>query len=144
MGTKRDGVSLVHCVSAVDAMPAKKTTFTGATIDRLAADGGYEQLTLYLLTGTWTDGSFAFAINDSPDGSTWTAVAQQYLIPEGVPSSGFNAITSSGTAVPQKVGYIGSQRYVQVVCTVTGSPATGCQLDIVGILGGARYNPTTA
>ena len=138
----RDNVDRIHAVSAVDAMPAKKTTFTGATIDRMAADGGYESLTLYLLTGTWTDGTFAFAINDSPDGSTWTAVTAVNEVPQ--PNTGFANITSSGTAVPQKVGYIGGQRYVQVVCTVTGSPATGCQLDIVAILGDARNNPTTA
>lgn len=138
----RDNVDRIHAVSALDAMPAKKLTFTSATIDRLAADGGYDSLTLYLLAGTWTDGSFAFAINDSPDGSTWTAVTDTNLVPQ--PNTGFAAVTSSGTAVNQKVGYIGGQRYVQVVCTVTGSPATGCQMDLIGILGDARNNPTTA
>ena len=141
----RDNVSRIQVQSALDALPAMKSPFTSATIDRLKSDGGYESLTLYLLVGTWTDGSFAFAINDSPDGSVWTAVSTSnpdYLIPDA--TTGFASITSAGTAVNQKVGYVGSQRYVQVVCTVTGSPVTGCQMDLLGVLGDARNNPTTA
>lgn len=141
----RDNVSFVQVQSGLDAMPAKKTTFTGATIDRMKSDGGYEALTLYLLVGTYTDGSFAFAINDSPDGSTWTAVATtppDNLIPDA--STGFANITNAGSAKSQKVGYIGAQRYVQVVCTVTGSPATGCQMDLLGVLGFPKNAPTTA
>lgn len=138
----RDIVDRIHVVSAVDAMPAKKLTFTGATIDRMSNDGGYESLALYLLAGTWTDGTFAFAINDSPDAAVWTLVTAVNEVPQ--PNTGFANISSVATAVPQKVGYIGGQRYVQVVCTVTGAPATGCQLDIVAILGDARVNPTTA
>lgn len=140
----RDNVSRIRVRSALDALPAKKTTFTSATIDRLSADGGYESLTLYLLAGTWTDGSFAFAINDSPDDSTYTAVAAAFLIPEGVPSTGFASITSAATSKNQKVGYTGAQRYVQVVCTVSGSPGTGVLMDIVAVLSDARNNPTTA
>src|SRR5579859_2932628 len=110
----RDIVSYIQVQRALDAMPAKKTTFTSATIDRRKSDGGYEALALYLLCGTYTDGSFAFQINDSPDGSTWTAVSTtppDNLTPDG--STGFASITNAGTAVNQKVGYIGSQRYVQ-------------------------------
>lgn len=141
----RDNVASIQAQSGLDALPAKKATFTGATIDRMKSDGGYEALTLYLLVGTYTDGTFAFAINESSDASTWTAVSTSspdYLTPDA--SVGFANISSSATAVNQKVGYVGSKRYVQVVCTVTGSPATGCTLDIVGILSNARNNPTTA
>jgi hypothetical protein len=141
----RDNVSSIQVQSGLDALPAKKTTFTSATIDRMKSDGGYEALTLYLLAGTWTDGSFAFAINDSPDNSTFTAVgtsAPDNLIPDAI--TGFASITSALTAVNQKVGYVGSKRYVQVVCTVTGSPATGCTMDILGVLGHSRNVPTTA
>jgi len=141
----RDIVSYVQLQRALDAMPAKKNTFTSATIDRMKSDGGYEALALYLLVGTWTDGSFAFTINDSPDASVWTAVGTSNpdnLTPDG--ATGFASITSAPTAVNQKVGYIGSQRYVQVVCTVTGSPATGCQMDLLAVLGNPRNLPTTA
>ncbi len=141
----RDINSYIQVQSGLDALPAKKVTFTSATIDRMKSDGGYEALALYLLAGTWTDGTFAFAINDSPDNSVWTAVgtsAPDNLIPDA--TTGFANISSVATAVNQKVGYIGSKRYVQVVCTVTGAPATGCTMDIVAVLGNSRNLPTTA
>jgi hypothetical protein len=90
-------------------------------------NGGYGALTLELCPGLWTDGSHAFAINESDDNSTWTAVVAADVMPNpevGVygTASTFISITAA-TAVVQRLDYIGRKRYVQIVTTETG--ATG-------------------
>ncbi len=100
-----------------------KTTQTSASIDRYR-NGGYAALTLVLLPGAWTDGSHAFAINESDDNSTFTAVAAADILPGsevGVygTATTFVSITAATTTV-QRIDYIGRKRYVQVVCRVCG------------------------
>jgi hypothetical protein len=95
-------------------------------IDRYR-NGGYGALTLELCPGLWTDGSHAFAINDSDDNSTWVAVTAANIMPNpevGVygTATTFVPITAA-TAVVQRLDYIGGKRYVQIVTTESG--ATG-------------------
>ncbi len=108
------------------SVPAVYKTAQTTVVDRYR-NGGYAALTLELCPGLWTDGSHAFAINDSDDNSTWVAVAAADVMPNpevGVygTASTFISITAA-TAVVQRLDYIGRRRYVQVVTTETG--ATG-------------------
>ncbi len=51
-----------------------------SVVDRYR-NGGYAGLTLVLLPGAWTDGSHAFALNESDDNSTWTSVVAADILP---------------------------------------------------------------
>lgn len=114
-----------------------KTTQTSGGIDRTAFENGVDALVGVLSVGAWTDGTHTFVMQDSPDNSTWTAVAAVYL------QGSFTPITSAGQQnAEQKVGYLGLQRYVRVVDTVTGSPATGAVYGFSWIVGGAHNLPT--
>ena len=91
-------------------------TYSSASLDLANALDN----SINVILGTWTDGTFTFKLQDSPDNNTWTDVAAGlYNGSLGVVSDN----TQVGTAL--RVGYLGAQRYVKVVCTVTGSPATG-------------------
>jgi hypothetical protein len=108
------------------SVPAVYKTAQTTVVDRYR-NGGYGALTLELCPGLWTDGSHAFAINESDDNSTWTAVVAADVMPNpevGVygTASTFISITAA-TAVVQRIDYIGRKRYVQIVTTESG--ATG-------------------
>lgn len=142
----RDNVNRVRVRSAF-ALPVNKVNITGADIDRLGADGGYESLSLHLQAGTWTDGTHAFQIQHADDNGsgapgTYNNVSSTAYDTEQ--NASFASITSAPTAINQKVGYIGGKRWVRVNVTVTGSPATGAAYLINGVLGDARNLPTTA
>lgn len=107
----------------------------GSSIDRYR-NAGYAALTLQLLCGTWTDGTHAFTIQESADNSTWTTVAAADLLSGPGVASGagaFTSITSAGTAVSQSLDYIGRQRYVRVISTLSGI-TTGAAYVLVGLL----------
>ncbi len=111
-----------------------KTTQTSASIDRYR-NGGYAALTLVLLPGAWTDGSHAFAINESDDNSTFTAVVAADIQPGsevGVygTATTFVSITAATTTV-QRIDYIGKKRYVQVVTTESGATGAAYALDAI-------------
>ncbi len=108
------------------SVPAVYKTAQTTVVDRYR-NGGYAALTLELCPGLWTDGSHSFAINESDDNSTWTAVVAADVMPNpevGVygTASTFISITAA-TAVVQRIDYIGRKRYVQIVTTESG--ATG-------------------
>jgi type IV pilus biogenesis protein CpaD/CtpE len=85
--------------------------------------------------GTITDGTYAFVIADSPDNSNWTTVSSTYL------SGSFANATSAADDTVQEVGYLGTQRYIRVSVTVTGSPADGGPIAVSVIRAGARTLP---
>lgn len=107
---------------------AYTTTQTGTAIDL----ANYAGNAIFIDPLTLTDGTFTPKLQDSPDNSTWTDVATTSIV-------GTLAVLASNTQ--QKVGYIGAQRYVRVVVTVTGSPATGCVFGSSTILNGKRKLP---
>ena len=72
-------------------------------------------------TDAITDGTFTPTLQDSPDNSTWTAVAANET--QG-PSLATFAHTVNETSCI-RMGYTGIQRYVQITVTPSGSPVTG-------------------
>src|SRR5205807_10250855 len=120
-----------------DLNPAARTaSVNSGGIDRTAFEGGIDALVGVLAVGAWTDGTHTFKLQDSPDNSVWTDVAAALL------QGSFTAIAGAGQQnLPQKVGYTGIQRYVRVVDTVTGSPATGAAYGSTWIVGGAHVLP---
>lgn len=112
------------------APAARTTAATGTAIDR-ARNQGYAALTLMITPGAWTDGTHGFVIEESDDNSTWNTVAATDLI--GGTSGAFANITSAGTAVYQRIDYIGRLRYVRVRSTAA-SATTGAIYAVIGLL----------
>src|SRR6266568_5554126 len=105
------------------SVPAVYKTAQTNVVDRYR-NGGYAALTLELCPGLWTDGSHSFAINESDDNSTWTAVVAADVMPNpevGVygTASTFVSITAATTTV-QRIDYIGRKRWVRVISTESG------------------------
>ena len=102
--------SLRKLVSIVQQLvPAARTagTATGTYTDLQ----GYDSALLVVSAGVLTDGVHTITVNDSPDHSAWTAVPAANL-------DGSFVVTTSSSV--QAVGYIGGQRYVQIVITTAG------------------------
>lgn len=110
-------------------VPAVRTASANGTGVDLA---GYTKAMVLLEVGVIVDGTFAPTVEESDDNATFTAVAAGNL------SSAFvNAVSST----PQKVGYLGTKRYIRGVLTVTGAPATGAPISMIVVRGGALTEP---
>ena len=153
----RDNVSFLGTVTTgLASLPVNKVNITGAS-QSLA---GYDGATLYIPSGTWTDGTHTFTVQESADNATWTTVAATDLVTwqstsatnnyplKALDANGYNsgrvqpaAISSAATAVNQRIGYLGNQPYVRATVTVTGSPVTGAQYDLLWILGNSLVMP---
>lgn len=101
---------------------AKTTTWTSSALDLKNSRGN----TILFVPGLWTDGTHTPKLQDSADGTTYADVAAANMV------GSFSAITSTATAVVQKVSYIGANRYVQVVCTLA-TATTGMVSSVLGI-----------
>lgn len=127
-----DGQSQITLMESVP-QGAHAATVNGTSVDT----AGYDSATAYVYPGTWTDGTHTPKLQDSPDNATWTDVAAAQLI------GAFTAISSAPTAVKQKVGYVGANRYLRAVSTVAGA-TTGAVYAIPIILGRGRKLPQAA
>jgi hypothetical protein len=114
--------------------PAARTngTFTGSAVDLR----GYDAAMFAVNFGAWTDGTHTPSVTASVDGTTFIAAPASDL--DGT----FSAISgTSGANTVQQVGYIGSNRFVAVVMTVTGA-TTGALSQAAVISGSPRNAPT--
>lgn len=115
--------------------PSAKTASTnGSGIDRQLG----EALTFVLAVGTVTDGTHTFKLQESSDNVTFTDVAAADQL------GAFTTVTTgggNGGSAVQAVGYIGSQRYVRIVQTITGA-TTGAVTSAVAFLGYLRFAPS--
>ncbi len=93
--------------------PAART----ADADGTGADLlGYGSAVAVVAFGAWTDGTHTPALEESDDNSTFTAVAAADL------QGSFTACADADTDnTVQRVGYLGTKRYVRVALTVTGA-----------------------
>ena len=95
-------------------------TFAGTGIDTANLDS----LALFFAPDTLTDGVWTPTVEDSPDNSVWTAVAAAQLVGPALVALVSNTI--------QKVGYVGTNRYVRPKVVGVGG-STGCVFEAVGI-----------
>lgn len=110
-------------------LPAARTAGgNGTAVDRYR-NQGYAALTLMVVPGAWTDGTHGFTIEESDTSSTtgFTTVAAGDLL------GSFTSITSSGSAVIQRVDYIGRARWVRVNNTASGT-TSGAVFGVAGLL----------
>lgn len=109
------------------AVGAKTATANGTGIDLADFDGA----TFVLVAGVRTDGTHTPKLQDSPDNTTFTDVAAANLI------GSFAAVASD---TYQKVTYVGIQRYVRGVITISGA-TTGAVEGMIAVLGYGRKLP---
>lgn len=126
-------------VAKTTILPAgnRTTATTGTTVDRMADKGAYRSALVVVHAGTVTDGTHTVEVQDSPNGSDWTAVADAFL--QGTEP----AITTSNDDRIHEIGYTGHQRYLRVVITPSGSPSTGGIYGATILLGYPRRMPPT-
>lgn len=114
---------------------ARTLSTTGQSVD-LLVDGDAARSTMVVVhTGVVTDGTHTVELQDSPDNSTWTAVADEFL--QGTEP----AITSSNDERVHEIGYTGHKRYLRVVVTVSGSPVAGGFYGATVLMGWPRTMP---
>lgn len=107
----------------------RTASINGAAVDTL----GYGSALVVLNPATITDGTFTPKLQESSQsGSGFTDVAAGDL-------DGSLAALAANT--PQVVGYLGGKRYLRVVITATGSPATGAKFAAGVVLGDPQYAP---
>lgn len=112
--------------------PAARTTSANGTGVDLSC---YNSAVIVFHPGTVTDGTHTPSVEESDSsGSGYTAVDSSQLI-------GSLAAMSSNTI--QRVGYIGTKRYVRAVITVAGSPSTGAVASASVIRGDAIKQPVS-
>jgi hypothetical protein len=91
----------------------RTTTVTGSAVDLANA----QENMILVQCGALTDGTHTPKITEcATSGGTYTDVAAADLV------GSLSALTAN---TAQLVSYIGSLRYIKVVITTTGSPATG-------------------
>jgi hypothetical protein len=85
------------------------TTTAGVKLDL----SGYLGVTFAMTTGAVSAGDVTILVKDSDDNTTFTAVADQFLISTEGTLDAANSITS--------VGYVGKKRYVQISVVTANS-----------------------
>lgn len=97
---------------------AADATVNGVTINHRGAPY-FRDLTLVLVAGAITDGTHTLVVQDSPDGTTWTDVADTRMIGGVVNHAELaeNTVTS--------VSYAGTQPYVRMAVASTGTTVGG-------------------
>lgn len=103
-------------------------TVNGDTVDRW--QGGaqeYRTVLFVCYTGLVTDGTWTFAVQESPDNSVWTAPAA-----DAVHGTAPVFISTSDDVVAD-VGYAGMMRYCRLTLTSTGS-TTGALVGASAVL----------
>jgi hypothetical protein len=120
---------------------ARTTTTTGDAVNIT----GYEQVWIVVTSGTITDGTHTFSLTEcATSGGSYTAVAAANIIPAATGSSANGCVldtTAAHDSAVQIFGYTGTQPYIKVVCTVTGSPSTGGVYCATVLCGKARHQP---
>lgn len=125
-----------HVVSALDqASRTANATVNGATVDTGLFGNDFRSVLFIVQAATITDGSHAFTVQDSADGSSWAA-ADASLVQGTAPT----LVAASDNAVFY-VGYIvGARQYVRLSVTTTTSTSGGV-FGAVAILGEASVSP---
>lgn len=126
----RDLAQKVSAAPSVSPQVLTDGTVEGATVDMQ----NFESAVVVVVSGTITDGTHTPSMEDSPDDSTWTAVAAGDLI------GSFTAIAAANDDEIQEVGYKGSERYIRAK-VVTASATTGGLVAAAIVRGDPRTIP---
>lgn len=126
-----------HCLSRLALASAARTNgaANGATIDLGAFGNDFRTVLFVISTGTITDGTHAITLEESVDGTTWTAV------PASRRQGALPSIVAADDDKIFELGYVGGRRqYVRLVATTSGA-TTGGVFSAVAVLGAASTSP---
>lgn len=126
-----------HCLTQQALTAAARTngTVNGATVDLGVYGNDFRTVLFIVSTATVTDGSHAITMQDSPDGTNWTAVAA------GKRQGSLPTIVAANDDTFFEFGYIvGTNQYVRLVVTTSGA-TTGGVFSAVAVLSGASSSP---
>ena len=121
-------VNLLH-----NAVIATDTTTNTSSINTADFDMG---VMLSMSVTAFTDGTYVLSLEDSPDNSTFTAVASIKLIGTAPTVS---ALTSASAGLIATLGVISTEKWIRGVITSTGT-TSGATVNVQSILMG-EYNP---
>lgn len=96
---------------------SSNTSIAGVSIDTK----GFESVTFAIQSGTLTDGTYTPEVSESDDNSTFTAVADDFLI--GTEANAVLVATDDNKV--KTIGYAGKKRYVKLTITSTGVTSGG-------------------
>ena len=99
-------------VISTAAPSARTATFNSTGVDLANYDGAM----VVIHPGTITDGTHTPTLQESSDNSTFSAVAASDMI---------GTLAAIATNTVQRVGYIGSKRYIRLNVTVAGATTGG-------------------
>jgi hypothetical protein len=143
----RDVVSEVGSFNTgLTALPSITSTQTSPWVDLQGFDGACVQL----FSGTYTSGTLTPVIEESDDAVTpstvavtdlvaWSATSPTDHTPVKVGNSQPVAISSAGTAINWRIGYIGGKRYIRLKST---SSSANTLFDAVILAGRPRFMPS--
>jgi hypothetical protein len=109
----RDLEARVDALASLVPTGNRTATANGTGIDLQ----GYDGALVVINADTITDGTHTPKVQESDDNSSFSDVASTDLV-----GTALVAITAASV---QRIAYVGIKRYIRVVVTVTGSPATG-------------------
>ena len=123
-------------VPSIDSQTlGSNATVDGASADRRSGKVAYNDVVAVIDVGTWTDGTHTFTLEDSPDDSTWTAVAAGLF-------NGVCVVDGAADDEQQyKIDYLGSEQYVRVTVTSSGVTTGLAGAAAVIVLAGADQKP---
>lgn len=116
--------NFVRAVRTLSPVARVNGTVNGATVDRTLSQASgtnewFESASIVVNTGTITDGTHTVTVEDSPDGTAWTAVAAGFL------QGSAPAMVAADSNKVFEIGYIGNQRYVRATVVTTGATTGG-------------------
>ena len=145
----KDLFNILNPVVALAPTAAVKTNQTGSTVS-MSGYQGVDFAVAIAATGDTLSTSIYYELYlvDSPDGTTWSDVAAQF-VQNGANNtalaahSGVIAVVSSSNASAQVIegGYLGIQPYVRLMVAVTGTMTNGTNMAAVAIQGHGKHNP---
>ncbi len=147
LGTVRSALT-----SGTIAVLGSNTTRNGSDIN----NANYNGVMFYIFPGTYTDGTHTFTIQEADDNGSgaagsytnvattdlvaWKATSTTDTTPVRVGNAQPAAISSAGTNIYQRIGYIGAKQWVRISVTSTGV-TTGASYEAVAVLGEPRVLP---
>lgn len=106
----------------------------GLTVDKHYQNNRFRALLFVVQTGTITDGTTVFTMQDSDDGTAWTAVNSSNV--QGT----LPTVAATNDDTTYEIGYTGERRYVRLVATQSGA-TTGGIMGAVAIMSSPRKTP---
>ena len=132
----RDLHQRLACAASIN-IAARASTVNGSGVDLQ----GYDGALVAVVVGAWAgnQGTWAITLEDSPNNSTFTAVAAGDRVGSNITMSGF-VNRAGGASLEQS--YVGTQRYLRAVATLTGG-GTNCTFGVIIVRGYPRVAPST-